>query len=320
MRPRLSGLTPGRSPERLRQILAGYARILDMDTVNVPVEVFDDNRLSRSAKQLLIGIMWLAAGKKQLIATPKALAVAAGFRARKTVMAHLRDLERLGWIDICPPDAATSEAGADRDTKRCAYRLSISLRNPIREEKARQIGQLETDIKAAPNKGEALMRKVLDLVIPDTEFIDNYRPEFLKNPMTGQCLEYDRYYKLGVAFEFNGPQHYGPTEKYPDRRDAAALRTRDLVKRGLSAENGITLIVVRAADLSIGAICRLAERHLPVCRPRKTDLYVVRLQAMLRRYVENSRCTGERPDATKAADMGQIPDRGQTRSCDQAPS
>lgn len=304
----------------MRQILAGYARIRDMDTVNVPVEVFDDNRLSRSAKQLLIGIMWLAAGKKQCTATPKALAAAAGFRARKTVMAHLMDLESLGWIDVNPPDAATSEAGADRDTRRCAHRLSIGLRNPIREEKARQIGQLETDIKAAPNKGEALMRKVLDLVIPDTEFIDSYRPEFLKNPMTGQCLEYDRYYKVGVAFEFNGPQHYGPTEKYPDRRDATALRTRDLVKRGLSAENGITLIVVRATELSIGTICRLAERHLPVCRPRKTDLYVVRLQAMLRRYAENSRCARAGSDTTKAPDPGQTPNRGQTGSCDQAPS
>jgi len=262
-----------------------------MDTVNVPVEVFDDNRLSRSAKQLLIGMMWLAAG----------------FRARKTVMARLRDLERLGWIDVSPPDVATSETGADCDTKRRANRLSIGLRNPIREEKAKQINQLEADINAAPNKGEALMRKVLDLVIPDTGFIDNYRPEFLKNPMTGQCLEYDRYHNVGVAFEFNGPQHYGPTGRYPiacqvpsetepslrarsgpfspqptprsakgprdvftppmvgyNRRDAAALRTRDLVKRGLSAENGITLITVRAADLSISAIYRLAENQ-PVC-------------------------------------------------------
>jgi len=49
-----------------------------------------------------------------------------------------------------------------------------------------------------------------------------------------------------------------------NRRDAAALRTRDLVKRGLSAENGITLITVRAADLSISAIYRLAENQ-PVC-------------------------------------------------------
>jgi len=253
----------------LRQILAGYARIRDMDTVNVPVEVFDDNRLSRSAKQLLIGIMWLAAGKKQCTATPKALAAAAGFRARKTVMAHLMDLESLGWIDVNPPDAATSEAGADRDTRRCAHRLSIGLRNPIREEKARQIGQLETDLN-----------------LPRLQ-----------------------------SWEVQGP-----TEKYPDRRDATALRTRDLVKRGLSAENGITLIVVRATELSIGTICRLAERHLPVCRPRKTDLYVVRLQAMLRRYAENSRCARAGSDTTKAPDPGQTPNRGQTGSCDQAPS
>ena len=189
---RLSGLTPGKSPIRLRQVLAGYARVPDMDTVNVPVEVFSDNRLSRNARQLLIAIMWLAAGKTQCTPTLKALAIAAGFKAKKTVLTRLRDLERLGWIDVNPPDAETSEVGADRDTKRCARRLSISLRNPIRDEKVRQIRQLEEDIQAAPNKGEALMRKALDLVIPDTEFIDNYRPEFLTNPMTGQCLEYDR--------------------------------------------------------------------------------------------------------------------------------
>jgi len=101
-----------------------------MDTVNVPVEVFDDNRLSRSAKQLLIGIMWLAAGKKQCTATPRALAAAAGFRARKTVMAHLRDLERLGWIDVNPTDAATSEAGADCDTKRWSAALRPDRKVP----------------------------------------------------------------------------------------------------------------------------------------------------------------------------------------------
>jgi len=273
-----------------------------MDTVNIPVEVFDDKRLSRSAKQLLIGLMWLAAGRKQCIATPKALAAAAGFRAKKTVLLHLKDLARLGWIDLSLPDVAKPEMGTDGGATGRAKQLNICLRNPIREEKARQISQLEADIKAAPNKGEALMRKVLDLVVPDTRFIDNYRPGFLRNPMTEQCLEYDRYYEVGVAFEFNGPQHYGPTDRFPDPRNAAALRTRDLVKRGLSMENGITLITVRAADLSIDTICRMAEGHLAVRRPSKTDLYVVRLQAMLRRYVENSKRTGMGLDAAMAVD------------------
>jgi hypothetical protein len=151
------------------------------------------------------------------------------------------------------------------------------------------------------------------LTVPPAGSVGDLHPQ-----VSAPCRAH--YYKVGVAFEFNGPQHYGPTEKYPDQRDATALRTRDLVKRGLSAENGITLIVVRATELSIGAICRLAERHLPVCRPRKTDLYVVRLQAMLRRYAENSRCARAGSDTTKAPDPGQTPNRGQTGSCDQAPS
>ena len=291
---------PNRSPIRLTMSIADYAKMSGMDTVNVPVEVFSDKRLSRSAKQLLIGIMWLAAGRKQCTATPKALAAAAGFKAKKTVLRHLKELERLGWIDLSPHDVEMPEMSADCEAKRRSNKLSISLRNPIREQKARQISQLEADIKAAPNKGEALMRKVLDLVVPDTRFMDNYRPEFLKNPMTEQCLEYDRYYEVGVAFEFNGPQHYGPTDRFPDPRSAAALRTRDLVKRGLSAENSVILITVRAADLSISKICKLVKGHLPIRRPNRNDLYVVRLQAMLRRYVENSERAGAGPDAESA--------------------
>lgn len=55
------------------------------------------------------------------------------------------------------------------------------------------------------------MREYLSLMIDSGEFEDNAAPGFLVNPLTDERLQFDRFYPPGVAFEFNGPQHYGAT-------------------------------------------------------------------------------------------------------------
>lgn len=57
----------------------------------------------------------------------------------------------------------------------------------------------------------------------------------LENPLTGELLDYDRfYYSHWVAFEFQGQQHYTATEHYGEDVVAAQQR-RDEIKRKLSS-------------------------------------------------------------------------------------
>jgi hypothetical protein len=114
------------------------------------------------------------------------------------------------------------------------------------------------------NKGEFLMKRYLDLRINSDEFVDNARPEFLVNPMTDEPLEYDRYYMSRVAFEFNGPQHHGTTEAYPDEKALKEAKARDLFKKALSDKTGVKLITVTAEDLRPDVLGKLIPDDLPL--------------------------------------------------------
>ena len=120
-----------------------------------------------------------------------------------------------------------------------------------REVEDERIEKLLWEKDMAPYLGEFLMRKLLDNTVASTTFMDNARPSFLRNPKTNQPLEYDRLYFEGVAFEFNGEQHYSTTSEFPDPQALQERRTRDLIKVALSLENGITLVTVVDEDLSV---------------------------------------------------------------------
>ena len=78
------------------------------------------------------------------------------------------------------------------------------------------------------------------------------RPDFLRNPLTHRKLELDGYSPsiptelgMGLAFEFNGPQHYFFTPKYHKCiEDFEEQILRDKYKRQLCKENGILLLTI----------------------------------------------------------------------------
>lgn len=108
------------------------------------------------------------------------------------------------------------------------------------------------------------MKKWLDYLIAPTEYIDNARPTFLQSPETGEPLEYDRYYpSYRVAFEFQGPQHYAPTRVYPNLDQFREMRKRDVMKRGLSSEHGVTLVTIMPDDLSLDGMLKKIPPVLP---------------------------------------------------------
>lgn len=122
---------------------------------------------------------------------------------------------------------------------------------------------LEEEYHMAPNKGEFLMKRQLDLLVASRRFVDNVRPGFLANPATDRPLEYDRHYLEGVAFEFNGRQHLAAAaQNGAEDKAAQDLRMRDLLKAALSKEAGVELVVVTAQDLRPGELSKLIPAML----------------------------------------------------------
>lgn len=74
----------------------------------------------------------------------------------------------------------------------------------------------------------------------------NFRPQFLKNPETNRCLEYDMYHpKAKIAIEYNGKQHYEfPNSFHKTEEEFNKQVARDELKKKISKEKGICLISV----------------------------------------------------------------------------
>jgi hypothetical protein len=106
-----------------------------------------------------------------------------------------------------------------------------------------QPAQFQSENKSE-SKGESECRKFLETIFQQP--FPKARPNFLRNPVTGNNLEIDCYndtLKLGV--EYNGQQHYSFTSFFHRNTDAATnQKYRDELKRRMCQENGVTLIEV----------------------------------------------------------------------------
>src|SRR5690606_2563656 len=112
--------------------------------------------------------------------------------------------------------------------------IRFTLINPAETEARRELARVERRLAKEKFKGEGLMRALLSLLVDLDVFEDNASPGFLVNPLTDERLQFDRFYPPSVAFEFNGPQHYGETELY-SAEHAREQRARDLIKIGICA-------------------------------------------------------------------------------------
>lgn len=98
------------------------------------------------------------------------------------------------------------------------------------------------------------------------------RPDFLINPMTQRKLELDGYNSsiptplgLGLAFEYNGSQHYFFTPKYHKCiEDFDDQLTRDKIKHQLCRKKGILLITIpyTVTDLEEFILKKIYENDL----------------------------------------------------------
>lgn len=142
--------------------------------------------------------------------------------------------------------------------------FELTLHNPQADRIRRSIAAADRRLQRAQYLGEALMREFLTLLVDCDEFEDDASPGFLINPYTNEEMQFDRFYPPSVAFEFNGPQHYGPTRLFPDAEEARRQQARDLIKLGICAARGIRLVVIHAEDLTLEGMRRKVEGLLPL--------------------------------------------------------
>lgn len=216
----------------------------------LPIDLLLDKRLGVQAK--------LAYGALQLLPQFKKGAGRFIYTELSTLMGlslvpvrtAIRELETHRWLTL-------SQANKFQP-------IHFTLGNPVLSRQAGEVEAAELRLTEAGYTGEAIMHEFLSLIVDSNEFEENARPGFLVNPYTDELMEFDRYYPPRVAFEFNGPQHYGPTDRYPSKADAWKQEGRDLMKIGICVRRGITLITLHAEDLCLETIRQKVDGLLPL--------------------------------------------------------
>ncbi len=144
---------------------------------------------------------------------------------------------------------------------------------------------LHVGYSASSLKGEYLIKAWLNYLLLTDDYVDNPRPSFLQNPLTGELMELDRFIpSLNTGIEYHGPQHFSTTRAFPDKAQFEQRRARDLMKQSLCQENGINLIVFTAEDLTLEKLLAKLPRNFPI---RQVDLngpYIKALERLSAEY------------------------------------
>ena len=158
-----------------------------------------------------------------------------------------------------------------------------------REYQERLVEQLRDAYKMAPFKSEFLFRQLLDYWVDADYYLDNARPSFLTNPLTGEPLEIDRFIPGVAGFECNGDQHYTTTEIFSDARELNERQCRDLMKEALSRRKGIALVTVSNVDLSIKGMRSLLPSNARLHEVDADGPYAVALDRLCATYATYGR-------------------------------
>lgn len=199
----------------------------------------------------------------------------AAIESPHTLRRHVRSLREAGWLQI--------HAG------RGSYTNTYVVLDPHRAAREAELERVRLRLERERYIGEAVLKELLNVQVATDQFQDNARPGFLVNPLTGERLEFDRwYYKHGVAIEFNGPQHYQTTGAFPDPEQVRSQQLRDLVKHALARDHGVTIVVIRPQDLTFEGVRARLEGLLPLREVRREDPVVRYLTTVSQRYVRKA--------------------------------
>lgn len=239
------------------------------DFATIPSQLLEDHALKPQAV-VMYGVLQATPEyhRRSGKVTFKLLAELTG-KQLKVVRRSIYQLVQRGWLQVV--------------RKNRLYPFGFTVRNPVHEQCMAELGLVKKRLKKAEFYGEALMKEFLTLIVDSTDFEDNARPGFLVNPLTEERMELDRYYHSGVAFEFNGPQHYRATE-LATSKEVAKQRARDRIKAGICEDRGIVLIIIHAEDLTLQTMIEKVRSHLPLRDLRNKERIVRYLELVSERY------------------------------------
>ncbi len=227
-------------------------------TAAIPTALLSERRVGARAK-LLYGLLQLTpAFQGRSTSTSYAELGALADASPNTVKLAVQELAETGWLRITREKHTTPPRFVLLDPDHYRQRLEV-----VRARRR---------LRKPGSKGEKLMREFLSLLVDCDTFDDEAAPPFLVNPVTQEHLRFDRFYPPGVAFEYNGAQHYGATDWYPSDEDARQQHLRDLIKAGICYYRGIKLVVVHSEDLSLEGMRRKVGALLPFRDLRGHDL------------------------------------------------
>lgn len=187
----------------------------------------------------------------------------------RTAKGAVSQLVRAGWLMVAQVNQLAP--------------VRFALTSPTAASSKAEVVRAQQRLDEAPFFGEQLMREFLSLLVASDEFEDNAAPGFLVNPWTDERMELDRFYPPGVAFEFNGPHHYGATDRV-SAVEAARQRGRDYMKLGICTTRGISLVVIHPEDLSLEGMQQKLGHLLPLRDLKGHEPLIAHLEKVSRRY------------------------------------
>lgn len=243
----------------------------------VPASLITHPTLSPTAKCLYVALLVHADPATWACSKPMTAVMQwAAIDSPHTLRRHARSLQEAGWLRI--------HAGHG------LYTNTYVVLDPHRAAREAELERVRLRLERETYIGEAVLKELLNVEVATDQFQDNARPGFLVNPLTGERLEFDRwYYKHGVAIEFNGPQHYQTTGAFPDPEQVRSQRLRDLVKHALAREHQVTIVVIRPEELTFEHLRRKLEGLVPLREVRKEDPVIRYLTGLCNAYVRKVR-------------------------------
>ena len=237
--------------------------------VEIPIELLEDHSV-RPQAVVMYGVLQATPEYKPPTGkyTRKQLREMTG-KALKTISRATNMLVQRGWLERA------------RKNHLCPYIFTV--KNPIYEQCKEEIERIKRLLRRPNRRGEQLMRRHLSLIVDSEDFEDDASPGFLVNPFTDEEMQLDRYYPGLAAFEFNGRQHYEPTE-FATPKDVAKQKARDCIKAMICQERGIPLIIVHPEDLTLERMIQKVGNYLPLRDLRKKGPVIRFLEEVSLRY------------------------------------
>ena len=254
---------------------AGAARQSAADDALIPADLLPVRHVGVQAKLLYACLQRLAGDRHPRGECTLAQLCELAGASLSTVKRALHALQAAGWLE-------------------CSQRNKFSpigflLGNPVARRREETVARAAWRLNSAPYRGEGLMRAYLSLLVDSVEHDDDASPAFLVNPFTGEEMQFDRYYASRVAFEFQGPQHYGPTDHYADETQVLKQQARDYMKQRICATRGIHLVLVHPEDLTLERMRQKVQGHLPLRDLAGHEAMVTYLEETSRAYRRKAR-------------------------------